>query len=377
MGRAVGLQRIGLIALGTAWLVLSLALGLELCLWLDLAGSGRLGDRGAAAAVERVAIHHQVMAMVRSGGAAPAALTADEAEHLRQVARLVLLARILGVVAVVGIVASWSRLGRRGLRAGALALSASLGGGFLAAIDWPVFFRCAHPLRFGSGDWDFDPNSHLLAALYTPAYFAVRAAPAALPLLVLALVGWTFGRSGTAPPRPPWSRSRAWAFLGLPLALALGWAAGLHLDLPFSWGHLLWIAATAGAMLGCLLVLRSRGGQLPVAVLVAAIAGLLGIALGLRQVHAQALAAVRGAAPVIAALDAEHAAGRRYRVFDDLPVAIRSALPDPPEEFGEWYYAPRSWGWLLGFRGPLAWHYEYHSAAGEWVLPSYWLPSQQ
>lgn len=349
------------------WALACLCLALEACLWIDLAGDGQLGDQGPAAAVDRPALHAAIQATVRGGATPPELLSADEASHLVDVQRLVVVARWLGAAGLLLVLATWRHAGRRGLRDGGLVLLGGSLGLALVTADWPVFFRSAHPLLFGAGRWDFDPGRHLLPALYTPSYFALRLLPALLPMAALALAAWHFGRS----PDAPWSRPRAhdarWVLLALPM-LALAIPAGLRLDLPWSWGHLVWIATLTLAMIAgaALLLLR---GRLPALILLGtAAAGVVGIALGVRAADLRARSATIAAAPMVAQLDAALAADR---LPPGLDAELRASLPPPPPGFGDWYLSPIRDGYLLGFRGPLAWHYEYHSRRGTWNLPRY------
>jgi len=129
---------------------------------------------------------------------------------------------------------------------------------------------------------------------------------------------------------------------------------------------LLVLGLVAGAALG-----PTRAGRGSLLALGVAATGLLGLGLGLRISDARAQLATQDAAPVVAALELDLAAGRRYRSLDQVPPATRTLLPPPPHGFGPWYYVPIRGGFLLGFRGPLAWHYEYHSRRGSWNLPRY------
>ena len=354
------------------WALLVLALALELCLWVDFAGTDRLGSDGPAAGVDRAALHRGIIATMRNGTAPPAALTAAERQHLVDVHHLVVAGRWLGLVALITVLATWPRAGRQGLRDGGLALLGAGAGLVVVAADWPVFFRSMHPLLFGDGTWDFDPGRHLLAGLYSPGYFALRALPAVLPVAGLGLAAWLVGRGDATVGlwRWPQRRDLRWLAAAVPV-LALGLAAGRRLDVPWTWAHLVWTALVAAAVIGGAAAVRGRGARAGVVGLGLAAAGVVGIAGGLRWTDLQARAATSAAGAAIAVIDDHRARGARFADLAALPANARQLLPTPPSGFGPWYYIPIRDGYLLGFRGPLAWHYEYHSRRGSWNLPRY------
>lgn len=359
-------------AAALAWSLACVWLALELCLWVDPAGDGRLGRHGPAARDDRAEIHAAIEATARIGAPPPAALTAAEADHIRDVHGLVVVARWIGLLAAAAVAVTWPWAGRRGLRDGALALvGAGLGLG-VVALDWPVFFRCAHPLLFGDGKWDFDPSRHLLAALYTPGYFALRALPAALPPLLLGAAAVVVGRGGSAETeRRAWRRRDLWWLVAAAPLVGVAISGGLRLDVPWSFGHLLWSAALAAAMIGGAWVAVGRGHWGGILTLALAAAAVLGIAIGLRAADHNARAVTGAAERAIWLLEQELADGHRYRSIDELPTNVRAQLAPPPGGFGPWYFVPIRGGYLLGFRGPLAWHYEYNSRRGSWNLPRY------